>query len=223
MRYLLPCVLLLTLPCAFAGADDSAIELWDRLYVGGAHSGHVHTVAKTVGEADAQRIVTSVTTDLKLVRLGSTTLIYSKSETWESPDGTLLRIVSEMKQSGQLLKSTYTFSDGKLTQETLVMGNTRKVESEVAMDLVGPAFSSRALKDLVGTKGKEVRLKSYMPDFQQVMVSVSTSGGVETTTLHDGTEVQLTRIESVIEGVPGMRPISWINEQGDTIKTDNVA
>ena len=130
MRYIhLPPALLLLLPllpCGPTHADDEPAskthETWARLHVDGAHSGYAHTRVRTVEEDGVERIETHATTDMKMVRMGTTTHIHSVSETWETPAGRLLRIATVTKMSAQEMRTTFTFTDGKLTVETSVMG-----------------------------------------------------------------------------------------------------
>ena len=159
MRYLLPCVVLvLLLPARLTSADESPVTVlearWERLHVAGAPAGYTHTVIRAVEANGEKRIESHVETDMKLVRMGATTHIHSTSETWEKPDGTLLRIDTKTKMSSNVTQTTFTFKDGKVTVETVVMGNTRAVEVDVDKDLVGPQFGERAMAKLPGTNGE---------------------------------------------------------------------
>ena len=225
MRTIVPSVLLLlALPCAFVQADDIGTETWDRMHISGVRSGHMHTITREQ-EADGQKwIETKSVTDIKLKRLGATTEVLSSSIVHEKPDGTLLRIESSSKMSQMESKTIFTFLDGKVSVETTVMGNTRKVEQDVDKDLYGPRYAERKTRELVGTTDKQVKIKSYMPDYQRMILTTLTSKGLEKIQLYDGTTVEATRIETMLQTLPemkamNMKPVSWLDAQGNPIKT----
>ena len=222
MRNLTPALLLalFCFPTAANASDPVTLEseTWDRMHIAGAHAGYVHKTVQRVDGDSGTRIETHDVQEMKIKRLGNTIEIKARSVAWEKPDGTLLRLESVVKQSAQEMKSIYTFDDGKMTVETTVMGNQRKVEVDVDKDVVGPAYIERAKAKLQGTNGESVTFKQFLSDFQKVVTTTVTSKGMETVELRGGAKAELTRVETVMEGVPMLKPKEWLDAQGAVLK-----
>ncbi len=215
-------LMLLLLPSAAARGEDGVTEAWDRLHMAGAPAGYVHSTARTVAEP-TPRVESTSHAVMSMKRMGQTSDIVATTETWETPDGTLLRIAATSKMSAQESRSVFTFAGGKVTIETTVMGKTRTVEKDVPAGLAGPVHAERQTRTLAGTTGKTLEFTTYMSDFQAVVRTTSTSKGAETVKLEDGTTVELTRVETKLAMVGGgaipMSPVSWLDAKGETIKT----
>ncbi|MGE0192735.1 MAG: transglutaminase family protein [Planctomycetota bacterium] len=218
---LLAAVALLASPLA-ALADEGVQETWSRMHINGAPAGWVHGVTKQV-PGDTPKVVTSSTSEMKMTRMGTTIEISSSSTSEETVDGKLLRIESRSKQSATVTEATYVFREGKLQITTNQMGMQRTVEQEVSPDLVGPAYIERETLSLLDTSGKSKSFKTYMADFQSVVTVTLTSGGREEITLHDGSTVQATRVETEMKTAGDMalpfKPVAWINADGEAVKS----
>lgn len=211
-------LLLLVLSPGVGHADDIDTETWDRMHISGVRSGHAHTQTKTVAVDGVTRIETHGTSEVKIKRGPTTIEIVSSTVTWEKPDGTLLRIEALSKMSSVETKAVYTFDAGTLTVETAQMGQTRKVESKIEQDLVGPAFAERETAKLAGTTDKTVTYRTYQPEYQTSTRITITSKGLEKTEIHDGSTVEATRLDTAVASIPMMKPTTWIDASGKTVK-----
>ncbi len=146
----------------------------------GARVGFLHRTQRAVGDGDSRRVETIEHTEVAIKRLGATTEIDSRSVTWETPEGNLLRIEARTTMSAQETRSVYTFAGGKVAIEKTVMGTTRKVEMDVPAELPGPAKVEREMRALAGTDGEVLAVTSFMADFEQVMTTTMTSRGSKT-------------------------------------------
>lgn len=213
---------LLCLPFLLTAVGDAraedAVETWDRMHIAGSHAGYVHTVTRT-SEKDGQRIITTVAESvIEIVRMGASTKMQSRTETTETAEGKLLRIESTSLTSGQETRSIFTFSEGKVTIETTVMGNTRTVTKEVPADLVGPRALERVTAGLAGTCDQVASGRTFMADFQSAVLMTMTSKGQESVKRYDGTTAELTRVNSVMEGIP-LAPVAWLSAEGEAVQS----
>ena len=219
-------LLVLVLPLAFAGlgrAEDVVVETWDRMHMAGGPAGYVHsTVRRTAGERPM--VESTAVSFLSMKRMGQATEIESTTRTWETPDGSLVKIEMTQKLSAQESRTVCTFAEGKVAIETTVMGQTRKVEKALPAGVVGPVHGAGLLKALHGTSDKSVETVTFMIELQGAVRTTSKSKGTESVKLLDGSSATLTRVESSLAMADGgpipMHPVSWIDASGDPIRTE---
>lgn len=209
-----PIAVLLLLLILAPGARAEEEEQWMRIHINGAHSGYSHSVVDRSGD----EVVTSGVSRFEMNRAGAVAVIESSSETRESADGALLSIQAVVKMSASETKARYTFTENEVNIETEVLGTPRSVKLPLSGPVSGPYHIQEATRGLAGTTDEVLTFHTYMADFQSEVDITLTSRGLETVELHDGREVEATRVDTRFTGVP-MAPVAWIDADGDAVKT----
>jgi hypothetical protein len=218
MRTLITISVFLALLVVPAHGDEVLQEAWEQIHLQGSPAGHSHIVVRRIQSPDGPRIQTAQHTELKINRLGNVIEVISDEVTVETLEGKVLEIRSHSVMSGQEQTDVYTFEGRRVKLAKTILGQTRESELEVPEGVLGPHAIEQRTAKLAGTTGESDEVLVFMTDAGSAVKVTSTSKGTEKVELLDGKTATLTRIDSVLEGLP-MKPVAWLDERGRPVKS----
>ena len=205
-------ILLLGLGLRSVHADELVEELWSIVHVDGVKSGHVHTTVHRVQEDGQTLIKTFYEAEMTMLRGGTPLDIEQTVEMFETEDGKPIRFTMVMKQGGLPIEISGLIKDGKYIRTQTVMGQEQASEFGFDAGTIG----LHGLELLMQKNWKENAIaytaKVLIPDLPRVGTLSFTSQGKDKTDVL-GKEMELNRIDSTIDLLPGAVASTWFDDE----------
>jgi len=211
---LLPAGALSGSPQPSAGVSAVASDLWYVIRIGGQPAGYIHeeTLARANGVTTRSRML------VVLNRLGSRVEIGFDSESEETTDGLLRRVLYEMTASSQSTRSEAVIAEGKIDIRSESAGKTYTSALSYSGDLYGPEGVRRRTESGLRNPGDKVTVQTYIAEASLVGKMTRTVLSREPLQLGQR-EVAALKVEEVIEGLP-IKRTGWLDEQGNLLRQD---
>ncbi len=211
----LPVLAFTSLLALFAARPLSAGEHWQVMQIGGADAGYIHSTTAP-GEKPGETLST-VETEMRLGRLGSTIQIKMVVRQWENEAGQLTRIESDSDMSKQRTLSVGVIDGGKMKLTTTVLGKDHTSTIDWPADVPGAEELRRRTLATGFKEGAEFTVWQFDPQFGKPIEAVITVGGAEEVDLPIGKQ-RLHRLTTHLESM-GIDSISWVDDTGEALKT----
>lgn len=203
-------------------APPAEDESWQVVEMAGARVGygHVATFRRTADDG-TEIIVSDTLTHMRIKRFNNAFEMTVRQHTEETPDGRLLNFryrldnppISSMETRGTIRGDTLELQTGKgddVATTTVPWDATVK----------SPAWQDRDLEEHPLQPGETRSFRMYDPQLNQIATITLTDKGAAKTKLLDGTQIDASRIEMSHSLVPLLTVDSFINADGDIVKTE---
>jgi len=201
-------------PCPSVCIPADASDLWYVIKISDQPAGYIHeeTLALEKGFTTRSEML------VVLNRLGSRVEIGFMSESEETPEGLLQRVLYEMTASSQSTKSEAVISEGKIDIRSESGGKTYTSGLDYTGDLFGPEGIRRLTAAGLKNPGDKVTVQTYVAEAS--LVGKMTRTVLSREVLKIGTrEVAALKVEEVLEGLP-IKRTGWLDEQGNLLRQD---
>lgn len=184
-------------------------EVWAVNSIAGVRAGYYHE--SETRDANAQ-IVTSITNDVVLNRMGSKVEVTSASRYIESADGHLLTVNSVMSSSAQSTTTEATVQGNTLVIHTSTGGKAYDRTVPFTGEIVGPAAARQLTISRLKSPGDAVSYQMFMPELGVVATTSATLIAKDSIVV-DGAPVPALKTEQTISAMPGKSQL-WLDGAG---------
>ncbi len=227
------CVLVLTLsgilgatePPQSPPQERTTREAWDAVFIGGRKVGHIHLQVEPVTAGDGHELLRiQVDSKLTLKRLDNQVIIATRYGTIETYEGQVLRLdarslagPNETRVSGDVL-------NGVMPLTLTAGGRQTRVELPWPDDVRGPYGPELSLTRSPMQPGERREIKTFIPDLNQIGLTILNAKQLESVELGGGTTIELLRVDSQVKGpdgapLPGMDASYWVDSGGQILKS----
>jgi transglutaminase-like putative cysteine protease len=216
MRSLVPSlvILLILLPLGVpaALADDVVEDRWAVIQMQGVKSGHMHKMVTKIQE-DGVTLYESITEVEQNIKRGGVEIkVEAKVTMIETEEGKPVRYSTVAKQSGIPVEIHGRAENGKMIVVQKIMGTEQTLEVDMGEDTLG-LHGLEMLIDRMGLeKGTTYTAKVFSTDLGKVVSITTVVGDKEEVELLDGKKT-LTRLDSTIDLLPGVKPVAYLDDQ----------
>jgi hypothetical protein len=199
-----------------AQADDE----WSVIYMGKIRMGAIRSNSRDIVR-DGKKLIRSESQSMMLIkRFGQELKMNITITSEETPEGDLIGLESHndnppnsfSKTTGKVVGSElelFIDSAGKRSKKTL------KWDPEMR----SPAYQDRMLRENPLKAGESREFKTFMPEMNQIATVTLKEKGEEEVKLFDGSSQKLKRIDITQSILPGFVTKTWVNPNGDTLKS----
>jgi hypothetical protein len=163
------------------------------------------------------RLETSLESRVGINRLGSQIEMSIRGVYAETPEGTLTRVVSEIRMSAQTLKTEAEIKEGEIALKT--WSGDRAFSQTIAYQgsLKGPEGIRRLSVQSLNREGDRMDYQTFAPELNVVLNTTRTAAGWEEITVLGKTVLSLRVTEASIE-YPVNRTL-WLDKDGNELKS----
>ncbi|WP_158633694.1 transglutaminase-like domain-containing protein [Tautonia sociabilis] len=202
-----------------------AREAWDAVYIAGRKVGHIHLRVEPVRAADGRELLrVQVDSQLKIKRLNDDVTIATRYGTIETLDGQVLRLDARSLVGPNETRVSGDAVNGVLPLTLEAGGQRRRVELPWPDDVRGPYGPELSLSHEPMQPGQRREVKTFIPDLNQVGLTVMEARGMEDVELGGGVTMSLLRVDATVFGpdgepLPGMKATYWADADGQIFKS----
>lgn len=227
LNRILPFALLLSAPVFAQEAKPSLeaevlLDHWTITQMAGAPVGYVHTRVTQTGKGEARVIKTAVITQMKIKRLGSTIEIRQSSDSFEKPDGQLIRIDSAMQMSNNETRSQIFFDGREARVVTELLGRKREQKINCPDGMVGPYRLHMMAVEKGFKPGTKWSAQIFVGDLLSASIVSNEVIGPEEIDLGKGGKRKLTKVIVIMEKLH-TRASTWVDANGLALKVTTTA
>ncbi len=194
-------------------------ETWDVFYIEGSQIGHGWTRYERVTENGRELLNIKGEQSMAIRRFGQKITQQIKLESWELPDGQVLRFTSEMYDGTARITSKGVYEKGQMKIETTTLGKTQAASIPWDPSWGGFFSSEQRLEQRPLKPGEKRAFLALMPIFNQASQVTFEATGRESTELLDGKR-ELLHVKSTVQiGQTTIASDSWTDESGATLKS----
>lgn len=200
-------------------AQNAPRETWDVFYIEGSKIGHGWTRYERITEDGRELLNIKGEQAMAIQRFGQKITQQILLESWELPDGQVLRFTSEMYDGTARISSKGVYEKGRMKIETTTLGKTQT--STISWDPSWGGFfsSEQRLEQKPLKPGEKRAFLALMPVFNQASQVTFEATARESTELLDGKR-ELLRVKSTVQiGQTTITSDSWTDETGATLKS----
>ncbi|MEZ6144767.1 MAG: transglutaminase family protein [Planctomycetaceae bacterium] len=197
--------------------DDS----WQVIYIQGKRVGYVHSLTWENGKGDDLRLWSESRTQMTIARFGGSLTMTVTQLTQEDADGNLVSFKLETDNP----PISHTLVTGEVKGDTLHLktisaGKTKESTQTWDSDVKSPVYQDRMLEADPVNAGESRSMRVFDPQF--LKIGTVTIAGLEpqSTELLDGSTPELERVTISHSLVPVMKMTAYMNEAGETLKTE---
>lgn len=207
------------------GQDRQTREAWDAIFIGGRKVGHIHLQVEPVTAGDGRELLrVQVNMRLKIKRQDDETTMALRYGTIETYEGQVLRLDTRTLAGPN---ETRVFGDAKGNVMPLTLdagGQQVRVEMPWGPDVRGPYGPELSLARNPMQPGDRREVKTFIPDLNQVGMTVLEARQTEPVELGGGATTPLLRVDSKVSGpdgksLPGMDTSYWVDPGGQILKS----
>lgn len=212
-----------SLPAAKAAAgngDTQNEDDWSVIYMGKTRVGSSRSNSKTI-ERDGKKLIRSESQSMMLIkRFGQALKMNLTITSEETLDGEFVGVEFRNENPPNSFSKTI----GKVEGDELILniesaGKTSKKVVKWDKANKSPAYQDRLLRENPLKAGETREFKMFLPELNQVTTVKLKEMGEEEITLLDNTKQKLKRIDISQSVLPGFVTKTWVNAEGDTVKS----
>jgi transglutaminase-like putative cysteine protease len=212
--------LALFLPLSAGGGEQKARDRWFIISLGGAKVGYYHQLTRAAGD-DPALVRTTDEMTIILNRLGSRVTMSSTSDSRESAEGGLKRLVSELTFSSQTVRTEAVIVGGEVVVTTSSGGSPFVKKLPFSGVLLGPEGIRVLSRNGLAKDNDTIRFQAYSTEVNRVMSGTRTVIGRETFEIAGKSSPVLKVLESYAE-YP-VESTVWLDAEGDQVRSSAVS
>lgn len=206
------------------GAPLAAAETWEAIYLNGTKLGYVQTLREPFEERGRRLWRTTIVNHLETARYNETTTQESRIESIETETGGLVRFES-VSSLGAAPVKTVGEVDGDNLKMTTTIGDQRR-DTTIAWDAEHYGGFDAVNKNLLRKPlkpGERRTLRAMAPGLDQPMLAtmdMSASDWEEVTIGDEPMRLLRVNARQILPGAAPLATVGWLNERGETLKTE---
>ena len=204
-----------------SASASPAGEDWYSVLLGNQKVGYLFQNTERTERGGRPLLRTLSETKMVLNRLGSRVEMSSSAEYFETEDGRLVEVASELKYSAQPVRISARVEDGQVAMRTSTGTSTQERKVPFSGELLGPEGMRLAFQGAVRKPGDSVRFQTFMPELSQVVQATQTLLAVEHLPGVDPAQEAL-RVEESYSVYPQKRTL-WLDRQGRTLRSSDTS
>lgn len=199
---------------------DQADDEWSVIYMGKIRMGSTRSNFKNIIR-DGKKLIRSESQSMMVIkRFGQELKMNITIASEETPEGDLVGL--EFHNDNP--PNSFSKTTGKVVGNELQLvidsaGKQSKKTVKWDPENRSPAYQDRMLRDNPLKPGESREFKMFVPEMNQIATVTLKEKGEEEVKLHDGSSQKLKRIDITQSILPGFVTKTWLNAEGDTLKS----
>ena len=196
-------------------------EIWKVIYMADKRIGYSRQTIDIVPDSRPPVIRTVEETHMKIKRFGQKLDMEVRETTRETEDGKLLAFEIDLRNPpAKPLHSTGEVRNNEIVTVTKVGGHTQNQSKSWADTLYSAHWQDRSLKENPLRPGEKRNLNVYIPQLAKPTRVKIKADQLRKTRLLNGRSQRLLKVHMTQDALPGQRIIAWLDEHGETLKTE---
>ena len=193
-------------------------EAWDVAYMQGAKIGWIHTLTDRLDASGQAVLHTRQKLNMVITRAKNRAQVTAVTDSFELPDGRLYAIDTRIRTAeGTRLRTQGLLRDDGKFHLTSSAAPNESTTIDWSDDVLGPYAFERMLRERPMAPGQTRSYHTFEPQLNQITVNTLTAVGREKTTLRDGKQVELLRIDMRNDKI-AVEISLWADERGSIVK-----
>jgi hypothetical protein len=203
----------------FNASAGRPAEEWYSVLLAGHKAGYLFQRTEQIERQGKPLLRTLSETKIVLNRLGTRVEMLSNAEYFETENGRLMEVESELKYSALPVRTEARVEDGQVAMKTFSGGSVQERKIPFSGELLGPEGMRLASERSLKKPGDSVTFQSFLPELTQLVLVSQTLIAVERLP-GAGPQREALRVEESYLTYPQKRTV-WLDRQGRTLRSSD--